>query len=94
MSASTHKKKIVTLRMTSELDRMVSELEKALSTTKTEVITQAILDLYYRQLGRGSRFFESFEKAGLVGCFEGERNLSSRYKDTLTEELAKKHDNS
>jgi hypothetical protein len=36
--------------------------------------------------------YQKFEEQGLIGCFEDDENVSTDYKQTLTESLEKKYD--
>lgn len=57
----------------------------------TEILNQAI-DLYYERLNPAQKSpLEILTEAGLVGCFEGNPELSSNYKSTVHEYLDQKY---
>ncbi|ACB00958.1 conserved hypothetical protein (plasmid) [Picosynechococcus sp. PCC 7002] len=58
----------------------------------SEILKKAI-ELYYQTLQIPQKTpLQILEESGLIGCFEDDPDLSSNYKQVLTESLAKKYD--
>jgi hypothetical protein len=58
----------------------------------SEILKKAI-ELYYQTLKTPQKTpLQILEESGLIGCFEDDPNLSSNYKQVLTESLTKKYD--
>jgi hypothetical protein len=56
------------------------------------ILNQAI-DLYYQQLQPSEKTpLEIFEELGLVGCIEGDPNLSTNYKPLIHQHLKEKYE--
>lgn len=88
------KGKVVTARIDEHLSYEISFIKSNLGLDNTtSVLTYAIHALYTaiseQQAEKTS--FEMFKELGLLGSFEGEQNLSSIYKDKISDIISKKH---
>jgi hypothetical protein len=82
------------LRLNARLDeglaKKVEFLKRKTSSTTTEVLRRAI-EHYYASTASGSRDgAKILQETGLIGCAAGPTDLSTRYKEDLSELLAKK----
>ena len=65
--------------------RLQQNLQKPLTEVVSEILTKAIDQVIEAepQETEGQRIYRIFEEAGLIGCFEGDENLSVEYKKYL-----------
>lgn len=71
-----------------ELERLIEETGDSV----TDVIKSAIHCYHSTLAGKARRsVFELFSEAGLIGCASGPSDLSTHYKEYLTESLLEKH---
>jgi predicted DNA-binding protein len=83
------------MRINARLDEAHGErlryLTRATGDTVSEVLKRAI-DLYYQQeRARAGNARNVLEASGFIGIAEGDEDLSSRYKEALSEDLDRKH---
>lgn len=72
----------------SELARLVEQTGHSV----TDVIKSAIHNYHLALAEKSSRsVFEAFTEAGFIGCADGPADLSTRYKEYLTDSLVEKH---
>ena len=85
------KSKLVSLRLTKEAERHLSVLEKMLGLNQTDLILHALEQLYSQKARPELNYFESFNKAGLIGCLDADdTELSTNYKETISSHISKK----
>lgn len=89
-SASTRSAAPISFRPKPEARRQLSAIEEALGVNSTEAILRAIAKLYEEVVRTKGTPYEAFEKAGLIGCAEGPPDLSSNYKQVLSELISRK----
>ena len=70
---------------TERLLHLQQKLQKPLAEVVTEILAKAIDQSIEPepQETEGQRIYRIFEEAGLIGCFDGEANLSVEYKKYL-----------
>ena len=90
MKKPAKKEKTVTFRVDINTENKITRLEKMLGIGRTDLLIQAISDLYYSQLGSDKSALESFSESGLIGCIDGDPNLSRDYKDDVQEYVVDK----
>jgi len=74
----------INARIDEESVRRMEYLEARLGVSTSELVRRAIHELYERERGRdGPSVLETLEAAGFLGQFEGDPELSARYKDEL-----------
>lgn len=83
------------MRINARLDeihsRKLEYLKRATDAGVSEVVKDAI-DVYYDQMkARKPSAAEIFQESGFIGIAEGPEDLSTRYKEVLTESLDAKH---
>lgn len=83
------------MRINARLDETHSQkleyLKRATNAGVSEVVKDAI-DVYYERVkGSKASAAEIFSKSGFIGIAEGPEDLSTRYKQVLTEDLEAKH---
>lgn len=83
------------MRINARLDethsRKLEYLKRATNAGVSEVVEEAI-DVYYERMKGGkASAAEIFTNSGFVGIAEGAEDLSSRYKEILTESLEAKY---
>jgi len=83
------------MRINARLDDTHSQkleyLKRATNAGVSEVVKEAI-DVYYERVkSTRPRAAEIFTESGFVGIAEGPEDLSTRYKEVLTEDLETKH---
>jgi hypothetical protein len=88
------KNRVLTARVSDTLHHEIEFLKSSLGLTNTtSVLTHAIHTLYEarkkNQVQKSS--LEMFEEKGLIGCFEGAPDLSTNYKDEISEIIVRKH---
>lgn len=82
--------KRINARIDAELYAKVMALRRTTNQSTTEVL-EAAIELYYDAVsGRVVTPQRVFERTGFVGCAEGPRDLSSKYKGYLAESVSKK----
>ena len=87
------KLKSISARIKDETAQKIDFLQKDLNLTQTDVIVKAVEVLYVdvqKQKEKPSPF-DVFEDLGLIGCFEGDSDLSENYKSEIQGYLDKKH---
>lgn len=88
------KTKIITARIN---DYLIAEIEFLKTSLKlpntTSVLTFAIHNLYESIKEEESKksSLEMFEEKGLIGCFDGPSDLSTNYKNIISDVIKKKH---
>lgn len=88
------KGKVITAREGEEVDFQIQYLKAQLATSSTtKVLTEAIHQLYksFKDKEAQKSPFEMLEELNLIGCIEGNKNLSREYKKELYQSLSKKH---
>ena len=85
------------LEINTELNEETAEKLSYIQTATQEEINQILdkaIDGYYQQIkSRKKTSLELLEESGLIGCFSAESNLSTNYKQVLTDTLETKYDN-
>lgn len=82
----------ISARLDEDRSRKLAFLAAATNLGKSAILQQAI-DVYYEQMSTARRRpAEILNQAGFVGCGEGTRELSERYKEDLRELVSAKHD--
>lgn len=87
------KAKIITARIDKQLDFQLEYLKRQFNThNTTEILEKAISTLYNFEKEREAQKspFELLDEQNLIGCFEGEKTLSTSYKKELTKSLKRK----
>jgi predicted transcriptional regulator len=80
----------INARIDDELAARIEALSRRTGKS-TSAIIKAALDAYYEQVQTsGSKPKEALRAAGFIGCVDGERDLSTRYKEELTRGWSKK----
>jgi hypothetical protein len=73
-------------RLNARLDGGVAKklecLKQRTGRSTTDVVRRSI-ELYYDTVARGGEALQLLEQSGFIGCAEGARNLSERYKAEL-----------
>ena len=82
--------KRINARLDGELAHKVAYLRAQTNKTTTEVVRESIERYYEAVERRGASAREIFARAGFIGCADGARDLSRRYKQLLLESLSKK----
>ena len=76
--------KRINARIETDLERLVSELARSQGVSLSAIVVTALKDFCGRQAAASApRAFEAFSAAGIIGCFDGGRNLSRNYKQEL-----------
>ena len=82
----------INARLENDYAEKLEYLKKQTQLSTTEIVKQAI-DLLYRQSkSKTSKKIKALLESDFIGCGEGPEDLSTHYKQYLTESLAKKHD--
>ncbi len=80
-------------RLNARLDAAVAKkleyLKKRTRQSTTDVVRRSI-ELYYDSVAKNDEALELLEQSGFIGCAEGPRDLSKRYKAELMRILAEK----
>ncbi|MFZ5478306.1 MAG: ribbon-helix-helix domain-containing protein [Myxococcota bacterium] len=77
-------------RIPDELYRSIEDLAERKGMTVSEIVRDALGEYLKRNPGPLTAF-DALSATGFIGCGEGPEDLSERYKDYLTDSLAKKH---
>lgn len=88
------KAKTVTARIDEQMDFQIEYLKRHLKVqSTTQILTKAVSTLYssVREEEIQKSPFELFEEFHMIGCFEGEEDLSQNYKKKLSTSLKEKH---
>lgn len=88
------KAKIITARIDEQIVLQIEYLKRHLNVRNTtNVLKEAVANLYksVKQREEQKSPFKLLEELHLIGCFEGEENLSITYKKELSDSLSKKH---
>lgn len=88
------KTKTITARMDEQVIFQIEYLKDQLgASSTTRVLTEAVHLLYSSVKDKKVQKspFELLEELNLIGCCEGEKNLSRDYKKELNQTFAKKH---
>ncbi|MCB1034523.1 MAG: CopG family transcriptional regulator [Acidobacteria bacterium] len=81
----------ISARLDEERTQKLEFLTEATHLGKSEILKAAI-DVYYQQFAASRpNPAEVLRRTGFIGSGEGPSDLSSRYKELLTEDLAAKH---
>ena len=80
----------INARLDEDSARKLEFLLRRTDATVTEVVKEAI-DRYYQSIHAEPEPFKVFAEAGFIGCMDGPPDLSTNYKDLLTEGLLDKH---
>ena len=82
----------INARLDESRSRKLEFLSRATDLSTSDIVKQAI-DVYYDQV-RGQRPppAEVLSNSGFIGCGEASPDLSERYKETVRELVAAKHD--
>lgn len=83
----------INARVGEKTAHQVDYLKEELNIDRTAVIVKA-LDLLYRSVEEQKAKpspFEAFDDLGLIGCFEGDADLSENYKTEIADSLNKKY---
>jgi hypothetical protein len=89
------KPRVITARLSQELNREIEFLKSSHNLTNTtSVIVQAIHLMYTatkkEQSAKSS--LKLFEESGLLGCIEGASDLSTNYKEMITQGIQQNSD--
>jgi hypothetical protein len=85
------KLKRINARISAELDALVQELASVQGRSVSEIVVSALKEFCSKHSSFPPiRVYESFENAGLIGCFKGTKHLSRNYKEELGDALDKK----
>jgi hypothetical protein len=76
-------------RLDEELAKKVRFIKRRTSQSDTELV-KASIELYYEKLRHESATAPADTLAEFIGCAEGERGLSARYKELLGPTLGRK----
>jgi hypothetical protein len=79
----------VNARLDEELSRKVAYVREQTGESVTGVLKRAI-ELYYERVKQQRSPAEALRASGFIGCAEGPRDLSSRYKEELARSLGRK----
>lgn len=88
------KTKVITARLNEQAGLKMEYLKRHLGTQSTTQILMKAVDTLYNTVKEKETQkspYELLEELNLLGCFEGEANLSQAYKSVLSESLKKKH---
>ncbi len=88
------KAKTVTARIDEQMDFQIEYLKRHLKVqSTTQILTEAISTLYssVKQKEIQKSPFDLLEEFQMIGCLEGEEDLSQTYKEKLFTSLQKKH---
>jgi hypothetical protein len=88
------KTRVITARIDQYLNAEIEFLKSSLQLPNTtSVLTYAIHNLYesIKEEESQKSSLEMFEEKGLFGCFEGSPDLSTNYKNIISEVISKKH---
>lgn len=88
------KSRIITARIDNSVNAEIEFIKTSLRlTSTTSILKFAIHNLYKSIKEEKSKksSLEMFEEKGLFGCFKGPTNLSTNYKNVLSEVIEKKH---
>jgi hypothetical protein len=81
----------ISARLDDERSRKLDFLAKATDQGTSEIVKRAIDALYEEVRTRRPRPGEVLRKTGFIGYGEADPDLSTRYKEELTESLSTKH---
>ena len=81
----------INARLDAKTKKKFSYITENTGANNSTVIKEAISH-YYDLISEGKHPARIFEKSGFIGCGEGGKDLSTNYKELLSEDLAKKHD--
>jgi DNA polymerase III delta prime subunit len=80
----------VMIRLTDEQARKLAYIQQQTNQNVTDLVLQAI-DQQYEQLHELQKNpLDIFEELGLVGCIDGDPNLSANYKTVISDYLDEK----
>jgi predicted transcriptional regulator len=79
----------LTVRIDPELERQLEEVCRRQKTTKSEVVVNLVREYLARHPVRSA--FETAEELGLIGCMEGEKDLSATAKQRAAAAIRAKH---
>ena len=83
--------KRINARIETDLERLVSELARSQGVSLSAIVVRALRDFCERQSATSApRAYESFSAAGIIGCFDGGKDLSRNYKQELDSSWSKK----
>jgi hypothetical protein len=88
------KTRIITARINDALNTEIEFLKNSLRLPNTtSILTYAIHNLYksIKEEQSQKSSLEMFEEKGLIGCFEGDSDLSTTYKNIISEVAERKH---
>ena len=83
------------MRINARLDQQTRErLEYIIEYTGVNLSTaiKQAIHYYYDALSENEHPAAIMEKCGFIGCAEGEEDISTTYKDVMTQSLGAKHD--
>ena len=86
----TSSAKRINARLDGPLANKVAYLRAQTNKSTTEVVRESIERYYEAVERRGGSALEIMTRTGFVGCADGPRDLSRRYKEALRESLGKK----
>lgn len=82
----------VNAQVNDDIANKISLIQQQTQQDISEILKKAI-ELYYQTLQTQPKTpLQILEESGFIGCFEDDPDLSSNYKQVLTESLAKKYD--
>lgn len=87
------KRRVITISLNEDLSCKIEFLKESLNLANTtSLVTQAIELLYTttKQKQSEKSSLELFEESGLLGCIEGSSDLSTSYKDEISNRNTKK----
>lgn len=82
----------INARLDEEYERKLRYLMRTTGAGVSDVVKQGIDVLYERERQSAARPEKLLKDAGLIGCFDGPADLSTRYKDELWESRGGEHD--
>jgi len=83
----------INARLDEERSKKLEVLKSLLHSSTTEVVLQAIDELYQKQLGDNKNRLNALLNSDFVACSSAEYDLSSNHKTYLSTALDKKYDN-
>ena len=81
----------INARLEDEYAEKLEYIKKQNHLSTTEVVKQGIDLLYLRSKAKPSEKIRALLESDFIGCSEGPEDLSTHYKQYLTESLAEKH---
>ena len=81
----------INARLDDDYAKKLEYLKKQNQLSTTEIVKQAIDLLYLKSKARPHEKIKALLESDFIGCSEGPEDLSTNYKQYLSESLAEKH---